>query len=126
MINLSKRDRAKRDFTSPPQCPIILSCGARVSKSSAKRGLSQVVISTCDAANCLRRRGVISGDPSLCQWKRRDNRRCKAGGKNEPKSSRPAHTTSFRRCMPAQFSILGAIFSFFYYLLASLFCDNKV
>jgi len=34
MVNSSKSDRGKRDFTFPPQCAMILSFGARRGKSS--------------------------------------------------------------------------------------------
>src|SRR5215831_4959033 len=106
MINLSKRGREKRDFTSPPQCAIIRNRGAKWGKSFEKFGLSQVVITACAVAMSFRSRGVISRDPSLCQWNLPERRRCNPLGKNEAKSSRPAHTTRFGRCMRAQSTIV--------------------
>jgi hypothetical protein len=65
-------------------------------------------------------------ESSLCQLKRRVKHRCCGGEKKERNSSKPAQTMTVGRGMSGQFNIALATFSFFYYLLASLFSENKV
>src|SRR5882672_9932941 len=90
MVRRLNRDREKRDFTSPPQCAITRSCGARRSRSSPKAGLSQVVISASVEISSLWNSGFSFADSCLVHWNRPLKRRCCCGEKKDPKSSFPA------------------------------------
>src|SRR5512142_1520412 len=109
IVSFSKRGRANRDFTSPPQCAMMRSCGARRSRFSEKLGLSHVVIKACTFWSFFSSE-LTSRESSICQRNRRDRRFACGRGKKDAKRSGPAHTIRLGRDMGISLTSFGTYF----------------
>src|SRR5260370_15304726 len=97
MVNLSNNEAGNSDFTSPPQCAIMLSLGAICSKSSPKWGLSHVVTRPSTVASLRVNAIFVVRAPTLSQLNSLPSRDSWAGGKKDANKSGPAETKSLGR-----------------------------